>query len=99
MAKLGLTYLGPSGPLKGRQIRRIRNRREAPIYIGPAIANFALVRTILANGRLYLCLTNALFHFGSIQSALDHLLKADLNAFFPRCPQSAIDPVQFYVLH
>jgi hypothetical protein len=39
-------------------------------YIGPQSFNFVRVRIILASGRLFLCLTNTLFFFGSIRSAL-----------------------------
>jgi hypothetical protein len=33
------------------------------------LLNFVLLRIILADGRLYLCLTNTLFLFGSIRRA------------------------------
>ena len=60
--------------LKGRQIRRRRNGREAPIYLGPQSLHFVLVRIILAIGRLSLCLTNTLFLFGGNRTPLAHVI-------------------------
>jgi hypothetical protein len=41
----------PGDALKGRQIRRTRNRREEPIYLGPQSLHFELLRLIVANGK------------------------------------------------
>ena len=65
--------------LKGRQIRRIRNRPGEHIYPEPAIAPLCAGAHYFTNRRLYLCLTNT-YPFRSDRTHLAHVISRPFRA-------------------
>jgi hypothetical protein len=66
--------------LKGRQIRRIRNRRKEHIYLGAAIAPLCAGAHYFSHREIVSLLTNTLFLFGSNRTHLAHVISRPFRA-------------------
>ena len=69
--------------LQGRQVRFIRNRREAPIYSGPAIAQICADAHYFSEREIVSLPNKPLYLFGSIRSAFG---PRDLSPTFSKSP-------------